>query len=181
MKFKIKSKKFLDVVKEKLEYIINLFPITILMIIIFYSFRNEILVSIIAFVIGNYGIDYVMSRNTTIKRIGEKQMYKNDFDDQYFDFYHERKQAQYTLLYNLQVLLLTCVNHMTSSTTWDLYITYQMMAFGTATLIWGLYLTNDKKEKKINALIFERKKEWGRSYNKKEEELLSIIANIKLK
>ncbi len=175
------KKLFVDIL-ENIKYAIRMIPFSILMILVLYLFRHEMFTLLLTFVIGNFGIDYVMSRNAMIRRIRNKKIYQENFDDDYFDFYNECKQTQFALLYNFQVVLLSCVQWCMSKieVKWYEYTVYQVAACGIATILWALYLTYNEKEKNINALIFERKKEWGRVYSEKEKELLDRIANTKL-
>lgn len=180
MGFIIKIRKVSIDIIENIKYFIKIIPYSIILVITLYLFQNELFALLLTFIIGNLGIDHIMSRDAMIKKIKNKKLYKENFDEEYFDLYHECKQTHFALLYNFQLVSLSCVQWYMSERAvyWYEYVAFQLSACIIATIIWSLYLTYSNKEKKLNALIFERKKEWGRSYSKKEQALLNKIADM---
>lgn len=180
MRFIMKLKRFSIDLIETMKRTIKTIPYSIMLIIVLYLLQNELFVLLVTFIIGNLGIDHIMSRDAMTEKIRNKKIYKENFDEEYFDLYHECKQMHFALLYNFQLVSLSCVQwHMSGREAyWYEYIAFQVGACSIAIILWSLYLTHSNKEKNLNALLFERKKEWGRPYSEKEQELLNIIADM---
>ncbi len=62
-------KKFITIIKEKIKYWSMMAILSIIIVIILSLFKYEPIALLLTFVVGNYGIDHIISRNTIIKRI----------------------------------------------------------------------------------------------------------------
>lgn len=176
-------KKFITIIKEKIKYWSMMAILSIIIVIILSLFKYEPIALLLTFVVGNYGIDHIISRNTIIKRIKYKNLYRDDFNQDYFDLYNEYKRLELVLLYNVQLTMISLTQMIVNKLgiiNWQEYISLDLIACGIGMLALALYFAYNPKEKNINALFFERKKNWFGPYSKKEEEILRIIASTEM-
>lgn len=183
MVFSNDIKNFITVIKEKIKYWSMMTILSIVIVIILSLLKYEPIALLLTFVVGNYGIGYIMSRNTIIRGIKYQKLYGDDFNQEYFDLYNEYKRMEATLLYNVQLTVISLTQMAAEKLgiiNWQEYIALDLIACFIGMIALAFYFAYNPKEKNINALFFERKKNWFGPYTKKEEELLRIITSTEM-